>query len=583
MKTPRSLRHAVLALTAMSTFTLLGCGGCASHEQSQSKAQDQTQAQNEAPKQEKSRKPVVWELSPEAQATYAYLLYDQALRQEDEEMFEEALHALLPFNPPVQSYVEAGVWLMGRRSPDTLSVVEKGLQRFPADISLNLLKAESLQDTGKVDEAIAHMRTYSAAQPDSIDARLELALLLGKAGKHNEAEALLKGVPAKQRTALVEYYHARALLGMKRNNEAMGHLQKALKFMPDFVEAMAELAYIYEQRQELSEARALYEKLYKHNEGQEVLLRLIAISLRMNQPQKAMEYVKRGPATGAFQASVASMFVEARQYAQAEPLLRGLINSPDAPADLYFYLAAVAYEGQKSVPKALEWLEKVQKGHPSYSRALLLRVQLLADGGKLEEALKVVQAGQQADPSQKDFWSMQVRLLAGLKRQDEALKVAEGMMTRWPDDDDLAFLQASLLEDVGRKGAALKAMEAIIAKHPNHYQALNYVGYTLAEEGRDLERALTLLQRAVELAPKSDYILDSLAWALYRAGRMQEAWKAISEAVSANPAADPTIWEHYADIALALGKTAEARKGYYKALEHKPANAESLRERLSQL
>lgn len=583
MKTSRSLRHAVLALTAMSTFSLLGCGGCASHEQSQAQAQGKT-AQAQAQNSEKSRKPVVWELSAEAQATYAYLLYDQALRQEDEGMFEAALQALLPFNPPVQCYIEAGVWLMGRRSPDTLALVEKGLQRFPADISLNLLKAETLQDTGKVDEAIAHMRAYSAAQPNSIDARLELALLLGKAGKHHEAENLLKGIPAKQRTALVEYYHARALLGMKRNNEAMGHLQKALKLMPEFVEAMAELAYIHEQRQEFNEARALYEKLYKHNDaGQEVLLRLIAISLRMNQPQKAMEYVKRGPATGAFQASVANMFVEARQYAQAEPLLLGLINSPDAPADLYFYLAAVAYEGQKSVPKALEWLEKIHKGHPSYSRALLLRVQLLADGGKLEDALKVVQTGQQAAPDQKDFWSMQVRLLAGLKRQDEALKVADAMMARWPDDGDLAFLQASLLEDVGRKGAALKAMEAIVAKHPNHYQALNYVGYTLAEENRDLERALTLLHKAVELAPKSDYILDSLAWALFRAGRMQDAWKTISEAVSANPAADPAIWEHYADIALALGKTAEARKGYYKALEHKPANAESLRERLSQL
>lgn len=568
MNNLRSLRRAVLALTAMSTLTLLGCGGCATHEQSQTKA----------------RQPVVWELSPEAHATYAYLMYDQALRQDDEDIFKAALQELLPFNPPLQSFVEAGVWFMGRRAPETLEIVELGLQRFPTDISLNLLKAETLQDVGKVDEAIAHMRAYSAAQPESVDARLELALLLGKSGKHNESEYLLKGIPAKQRTALVEYYHARALLGMKRSAEAIPYLQKALKLMPEFVEAMAELAYIHEQRQELNEARVLYENIFKHNDsGQEVLLRLIAITLRMGQPQKALEYVKRGPATGAFQASAASMFVEARQYTQAEPLLKALIDSPDAPVDLYFYLAAVAFEGQKNITKALEWLGKVRADHPSYSRALLLRVQLLADDAKLEEALQVVQAGQRAAPDQKDFWSMQVRLLAGLKRQEDALKVADAMVIRFPDDADLAFLQASLLEEVGPKDAALKAMEAIIAKHPTYYQALNYVGYTLAEENRDIERALTLLHKAVELAPKSDYILDSLAWALYRAGRMQEAWKAISEAVIANPAADPTIWEHYADIAMALGKKAEARKGFYKALEHKPANAESLRERLSQL
>lgn len=568
MKTPRSLRSAVLTLTAVSTLTLLGCGGCATHEQANK------------PRQQ----PVEWVLDPGAQATYAYLLYDQALRQDDEATFRMALAELLPFNPPAQAFVEASVWLMGKRSPETLPLVEKGLQRFPADISLNLLKAEALQEAGKVEEAIAHMRAYSTAYPQSIDAKLELALLLVKAGRHSEAEHSLKAITGKQRTALVEYYHARALLGMKRNAEAVAHLQRAVKLMPDFVEAMAELAYIHEQRREFNEARALYEKMLKFNDtGQEVLLRLIAISLQLNQPQRALEYVKRGPPTGEFQTKAASLFVEARKYAQAEPLLQALLDSPDAPPDLYFYLAAVAYEGQKNTPKALQWLEKISPSHPSYTRALMLRVQLLADSEKLEEALKAVQAGLAAAPDQKDFWSMQVRLLAGLKRQEEALKVADAMVAKWPDDGDMAFLRASLLEELGHKEAALAAMEDIIARHPGHYQALNYVGYTLAEEGRDLDRALTLLYKARELAPKSDYILDSLAWALYRAGRLQEAWTTISDAVTANPAADPTIWEHYGDIALALGKTAEARKGYYKALEHKPANAESLRERLSQL
>ena len=564
-----SFRHAVLALTAMTTLTLLGCGGCATQEQGSAKSRT---------------KPVEWELSPNAQATYAFLLFDQALRQENEDELLTALDELLPYNPPAQSYVEAGVWLMGRRSPLTLNALEKGLKRFPADTSLNLLYAEVLQEAGQVDKAIAHMQAHSAAHPESIDAKLELALLLVKAARHTEAESLLKAITGEKRTALVEYYHARALVGMKRSDEAVPHFQRAVKLMPDFVEAMAELAYIHEQRKEWKEARAVYEKMLKHSDsGQEVLLRLVTLSLRLQQPQKALEFVKRGPDNAAFLSAAASMFVEARQYEQAEPLLMRLVSSPEAPADLYFYLAAIAYEGQKNVPKALKWLENVQPGHASYARALLLRVQLLADAQRLDEAMQVVQMGKQAVPDQKDFWTMHVRLLAGLKRQEDALEVSNDMVSRWPDDADLAFLRASVLEDLGRKKAAFKAMEAIIAKHPTHFQALNYVGYTLAEENRDLDRALILLAKAVELSPKSDYILDSLAWALYRANRLEDAWKAISDAVTVNPAADPTIWEHYADIAQALGKTAEARKGYYKALEQKPANAQSLRERLSQL
>ena len=46
---------------------------------------------------------------------------------------------------------------------------------------------------------------------------------------------------------------------------------------------------------------------------------------------------------------------------------------------------------------------------------------------------------------------------------------------------------------------------------------------------------------------------------------------------------DPSIWEHYGDIARRMGLNDEARKAYQKALELKPANAESLRQRLSTL
>lgn len=53
---------------------------------------------------------------------------------------------------------------------------------------------------------------------------------------------------------------------------------------------------------------------------------------------------------------------------------------------------------------------------------------------------------------------------------------------------------------------------------------LNYIGYTLAEENRDLPRALKLLNRAIELSPDTDYMLDSLAWAYYRSGEYAKAW-----------------------------------------------------------
>ena len=105
----------------------------------------------------------------------------------------------------------------------------------------------------------------------------------------------------------------------------------------------------------------------------------------------------------------------------------------------------------------------------------------------------------------------------------------------------------------------------------------------MAEENRDLPRALKLLNRAIELSPDTDYMLDSLAWAYYRSGEYAKAWDFIRQAVermSASSGQDPAMWEHYGDIARACGYDSEARRGWERALELRPKNPDVLREKL---
>jgi Flp pilus assembly protein TadD len=75
-----------------------------------------------------------------------------------------------------------------------------------------------------------------------------------------------------------------------------------------------------------------------------------------------------------------------------------------------------------------------------------------------------------------------------------------------------------------------------------------------------------LIKNAVELRPENGYILDSLAWVYYQKENYAKAWDIIQEAVQLSTE-DPTIWEHYGDIAGKLQKTEEARRGYRKAIE----------------
>ena len=94
----------------------------------------------------------------------------------------------------------------------------------------------------------------------------------------------------------------------------------------------------------------------------------------------------------------------------------------------------------------------------------------------------------------------------------------------------------------------MRVMERILTLEPGNPDALNFVGYALAEDGRDLDRALELISKALATNPESPYYIDSLAWVLFKRGEFKKAWTEIQRAVS-KPSEDPAIWEHYGDIA----------------------------------
>lgn len=483
---------------------------------------------------------------------------------------------------PTQIWLDGGVWLMSRKSPNAVAYLEQALKAQPEDLSLNLLHAEALGEHGMAGRGAELMRAYLARHPDALDARLELALLLVKEHKFNEAEKLLTEIPARQRTPLVEYYHAKALVGMGRKAEAIPLLRRAVRGMPDFVEALAELAFLLEQEGELREARATYEKLARfHFSPQDVSLRLVNLSLRLKQPEKALQYINQGPDTVPFKLTAVSMLMDARHYLQAERLLKQLTAKEGAPDDVYLLLADLAYEQRRDLNMAFSWLDKIPAASPVAARARLLRIQLLAEAGKTDAALELARASRNDFPRAAELRDLEIRLLARQKHLDAALSAARAAAAEWPDNTDLAFLLGSLLDESGNKREAMTVMEGILKKQPDNFQALNYVGYTLAEENRELDRALQLLSRADALSPDQAYIIDSLAWALFRAGRAEEALARIRRAVALDGPVDATIWEHYGDIARHLGHAGEARRAYQKAIDLKPDNAEALRQRLA--
>ncbi len=571
-----TVRHGLLGLLLFSSCFLLGCGGCAT-----------TDKKGEAPLQSEKQEAQVQKTKYQplaSNAVFTYLVFNRSLHKGDLALMIKALDTLSKHKPPAFVYIDAGIWALERAAAPLLPYIKKGLEFYPDNVSLQLLVAELLQKTGKTNDAITHIQSYISKNPTSVDAKLELALLHANEKNFPKAESILSSIKGEERTALVDYYHAKALVNLNRKEEARAYLEASIKKAPDFVDALNDLAFLYEQNSELEKARDTYEKMLEnYGSNHELIMRIILLSLRLKDVDRAVELFEDNPLTPELTVNVASMFVDFEQYSVAEPILLGLADIESAPQELYFYLAAIAFERDYNAEQAYTWLTQIQETHKEYARALLLRVRLLIELQKFDKALEEANHGTKVAADQMEFWTAEVRILANQKKFDQALQRLEMVEERWPKNSEVTFLSASILDQSGHKKEAFTAMEALLNLEPENVQALNYVGYTLAEQSKDLQRAISLLRKANELSPNSNYILDSLAWALFKAGQSKDAWDIIKKAVKAEGVPESTIWEHYGDIARSLGKKEEAFKGYNKAIELSPHKLDSLKYKQNQL
>ena len=84
---------------------------------------------------------------------------------------------------------------------------------------------------------------------------------------------------------------------------------------------------------------------------------------------------------------------------------------------------------------------------------------------------------------------------------------------------------------LGRTDEAVEFLEKAIRLDPRNPNALNSLGYLLAESGRDLDRAQDLIQKALHMKPDNPIYLDSLGWALYKQGKLRESREYLRKAL----------------------------------------------------
>jgi Tfp pilus assembly protein PilF len=87
---------------------------------------------------------------------------------------------------------------------------------------------------------------------------------------------------------------------------------------------------------------------------------------------------------------------------------------------------------------------------------------------------------------------------------------------------------------------------------------LNFIAYSWADKGVNLDKALEYARDAAALRPDDGYILDSYGWALFRLARYQESIVWLELAVEQAPG-DSTLLDHLGDAYWQVGRKNEAQ------------------------
>jgi Flp pilus assembly protein TadD len=130
---------------------------------------------------------------------------------------------------------------------------------------------------------------------------------------------------------------------------------------------------------------------------------------------------------------------------------------------------------------------------------------------------------------------------------------------------------AMVAEKLDRVDEAEKRLSKLVELKPDDAQALNALGYTLVDRTSRTQEGFDLIEKAHKLSPADPFILDSMGWALFRLGRLQEAEDYLRRALAQRT--DPEIAAHLGEVLWAKGDRDNARAVWQPQLESNPDNA----------
>lgn len=248
-----------------------------------------------------------------------------------------------------------------------------------------------------------------------------------------------------------------------------------------------------------------------------------------------------------------------------------LALDPDKPAGLL--LVADILDNFGRYPESNALFARIPKDSPLSYSARLRIAENYQSMGQPDEAIRELQELSAERPDRIEALVALGQLLRIQQRFAEAAQAYDRAIARLPLIEPrhwALFYARGISYERSKQWARAEAdFLRALELQPEQPDVLNYLAYSWVEQGLNYDRALQMLERAVQLRPNSGHIIDSLGWVLFRLGRYQEAVPLLERAVELMPE-DPVLLDHLGDAYWRVGRIAEARFQWQRSLRNKP-------------
>ena len=325
---------------------------------------------------------------------------------------------------------------------------------------------------------------------------------------------------------------------------------------------------------EIEKAKNLLSSYLSENE-KELGLRVLLAQLLFDQKdfEKAKGQYQKAldlrPNDGSLLLALAIVYLQQENDEAAEKIFARMIRWGLRIDDAYYHLAGIM-ERKKDLYQSLEYYKRVTGGYgfmPSQMRIVSL-IEILEG---FESSRTHLSMQRSAYPSlSRNFSLLEAQVLSERRLFNEAIEVLDSELDSKPDDIELLYRKAMVGGEAGKIDILERALGRILEIDPDNADALNSLGYTLADKTNRYQEAFKLVEKALSIRPNDPAFIDSMGWVYYRLNNLEKAILYLSKALSLLK--DDEIAAHLGEALWMAGRESEALEVWENGLEIEPSS-----------